>query len=240
MSESGSFGRPDPRDRSDLGLATMSGVWRRLFASAVVVALISIGVGVVTYLTRAIEPATYESVARFSITPNDELLLNGTPADLVDTVAALDRPIVNATVSELLQSGSVAEDAARTIGIDDEVLDDYDFDASEVPGAAIVRLSITGPDADTVTDLTRAVRDTRLETAREFVGVFDVRSIDRSVVRVAKIAPNPTRDALAAALASAIALGALAILLDNRRHPARANRSTQESDAATSSSAGAA
>lgn len=202
-------------------MTTMRQIAKRLSVYIGLIAIVSVGVGIITYLVRSSQPETYEAVARFSITPN-QTLLDGAPADLVESVAALDRPIVNATVSELLQSGLVADDAARAIGLPDGTLDDYDFSATEVPGAAIVRLSITGPDETSVAALAQAVRETDLDIAREFVGVFDVRSIDSASVGVSKVAPNPTRDAIAAALATAVGLGALAVVLDGRlrRRPA--------------------
>ena len=55
------------------------------------------------------------------------LLAAGQAADQVESVAALDRPIVNATVSELLQSGIVAEKAAKAINMPIADLDQYEF-----------------------------------------------------------------------------------------------------------------
>ncbi len=199
--------------RQEWSYTSLQHVLKRLIAAAAVIVGVGVGAGLITYLVRNAEAPTYEAVARFAISPNDAIL-SADPADRIESIAALDRAIVNATVSELLQSGAVAEAAAVDAGVPVDDLDDYDFDASEVPGAAVVRLSITGPDAETVSSLAAAVRASDL--TNEALGVFDIRSIDRAELSSRRIAPSPSRDALAVGLAAMIATGAAVVLLDGR------------------------
>ena len=209
--------RVDPRiHERDASYSALSSVVRYLLASAVVIFILAAVAGGVTYVVRSNEPPTYAATAEFAIVPS-ALLSNGAAADQVESVAALDRPIVNATVSELLQSGMVAESAARAVGVPIDQLDNYDFSASEVPGAAIVRLSVKGPDAETVRALAQAVHDANGPISDYLVGIFTVRSIDESAVSATKVGPTPTRDAAAVALAVALASGAVAIVIRTRR-----------------------
>jgi uncharacterized protein involved in exopolysaccharide biosynthesis len=209
--------RVEPRIlERDASYSAFSSVLRYLLASALVILIFAVVAGGVTYLVRSNQDPTYAATAEFAIVPS-ALLSNGAAADQVESVAALDRPIVNATVSELLQSGIVAETAARAVGVPMEELDKYDFAASEVPGAAIVRLSVKGPDAETVRALAQAVHDANGPISDYLIGIFTVRSIDESAVSATKVGPTPTRDAAAVALAVALASGAIAIVIRTRR-----------------------
>jgi capsular polysaccharide biosynthesis protein len=194
----------------------LSIVARYLLGGAIVIAIAATAAGAVTYLVRSNEPATYRATTEFAIVPS-ALLSDGQAADQVESVAALDRPIVNATVSELLESGVVAETAAKAINLPLGELDEYEFTASEVPGAAIVRLSVQGPDAETTQALAQAVQDANGPIGDYLIGIFDVRSIDESSASVSKVAPAPARDATAVALAVALAAAAVVIVMQLRR-----------------------
>jgi len=217
-------GNPTRARSDDASYGAFRTVIGYLVASALIIGICAALAAGITYFVRSSEAPTYGATAEFAIVPS-ALLSNGQPADQVESVAALDRPIVNATVSELLQSGSVAENAARTINLPLEDLDQYEFSAAEVPGAAIVRLSVEGPDRETTRALTQAVHDANGPISDYLIGIFTVRSIDESSVTATKVGPTPVRDAAAVGLAVAIALGVVAIVLRVRRSERSSSRS---------------
>ena len=105
---------PPPGSVAGNSLRALSLVGGYLLRSAVVICMLAAVAGAATCIVRSDEPATYGATAEFAIVPSP-LLAAGQAADQVESVAALDRPIVNATVSELLQSGIVAQKAAKAI-----------------------------------------------------------------------------------------------------------------------------
>ena len=195
----------------------------------VAVLLLSAAAAAVVYALGTQTEATYEAVARFAIVPSNALQ-DATATDLVASIAALDRPIVNATVSELLQSGVVAETAAGSMGLPAGALSLYEIEAAEVPGSAIVRVSVTGPDAATAAGLAQAIRVSAPTTLQGFLTVFDVQPVDRSTVGAQRTGPNPERDAIAVGTAVALLGIAVVLLIATRRDVSRTRASDYRSE----------
>lgn len=183
-------------------------LWGRFAAASLFVVVITILAAGITYFRVDGQDQTYAAGTRFAIVAGPEIV-NG--ADLNDSVAALDRPIVTGTATELLQSGLVAEAAMAIAGIDPEELDDYDFAAREVPGAAVISLRVSGPDRENTRALAQAVRDSGPALLDSFMGGFDLRSTDQTEIEAARVGPNPGSDALAMGIAAGI--GSMVLLV---------------------------
>lgn len=189
---------------------------RLIWRSLALIAIASAIAGGLVYLAVSRAEPTYRATTKFAIVPN-ATITEGAPADLVESVAALDRPIVNATVSELLQSGLVMNIGAATAGIAEDDVGLYDLDAAEVPGSAVVRLHVTGPDSDRTAALASAIRSEAPDDIPDYIGAFEIRSIDQGQITAHRLGPNPQRDAIAASMAVALLGIAVAFVFAARR-----------------------
>jgi uncharacterized protein involved in exopolysaccharide biosynthesis len=158
------------------------------------------------------EEPYYETVSTYIVTP-----VQDTPnPDLVqESIRTLDdarsRAIV-ATFAEVLESGSVHEEAAASAGIEGIDVADYDFESVILPEANVVQLTVRGPIPQATVLLSTAAGTLSAERFSELYQIYDIVLLDAPEAPLAPANPSLTQTMLTAGALGILAGAALALL----------------------------
>lgn len=159
------------------------------------------------YLT---EP-TYESVARFIVTPN---IQNIESRDLVNSLEALDKRSIISTYAEVLNSRQIINGTLNTLGIDPSQFDAYRTSVTVLPDANIIRFSVQGPDPEATATLANGIGQHAIDFIRNLYVIYNIEFLDLAVVPSTPIQPKPVQNAGLALLVGIVAGVGLAIFRD--------------------------
>jgi capsular polysaccharide biosynthesis protein len=172
---------------------------RRPGLSTVIVLVTALAGGLVGYLVSNGQTPQYSSTARYVVGPGPALL-TGDARDLVLGLDALGGPTIVATYAEVMASQSIVYEAAGDIGLDTALLADYEFTPVEVPGASLIDLTVTGPDPVIAAGLANAVGDRAGSLAGTLFSAYEVAPLDIALAAGQPSSPQPSRDAVLAAV----------------------------------------
>ena len=154
---------------------------------------------------------TYETVARFIVSPNIE---NIESRDLVNSLEALDKRSIISTYAEVLNSHEVISDTLNTLGIDPVQFSAYSTYVTVLPDANIIRFSVQGPDPRVAAMLANGIGQRAIDFISKLYVIYNIEFLDQALVPVEPIQPKPLQNAGLALLVGIVVGVGLAIFRD--------------------------
>ena len=99
----------------------------------------------------------YQATARFIISPGSLLTSDGDARAVIDGLDTLDRPSIVATFAEVMNSRRILAEAIGYLQLKNFDITKYTIQAVALPESSVMELTITGPNAKTVTDLANGI-----------------------------------------------------------------------------------
>jgi uncharacterized protein involved in exopolysaccharide biosynthesis len=164
------------------------------------------------FALHATEEPYYETTSTYIVTP----MQDATNPDLVQQgINSLDdarsRAIV-ATFAEVLESGTVHEEAAASLGIESIDIADYDFLSAILPEANVVQLTVRGPVPQATVLLSTATGTLSAERFSELYQIYDVVLLDAPEAPLGPANPSLLQTMVMAGALGILAGAALALL----------------------------
>jgi diguanylate cyclase (GGDEF)-like protein len=182
------------------------------------IVLITILAAVIVALVAAyFSTPIYQASARFIVAPNSMLINGG--ANVVDSLATLDKRSIITTYAEILNSSRIYKETTDLLNLDMQDLELYKHTTVVLPNANILELAVEGTDPTTVATLANSVGQRAVAYAQGFYQVYDLSILDPAVVPAAPIRPQPLRDAGIAVVLGLVIGAVLAIFREVLRTP---------------------
>lgn len=186
-----------------------------IIALTVLLALIaSLGA---SYLTTPM----YQSNARFIVSPNPDLI---TGKDVVNSLAALDKRSILSTYAEFLSSRRIFLETLQGLQLTTDAMSGYTVTTVVLPEAAILEMTVTGPDPVMVALLANSIGQRAIEYISLFYSAYDISVLDSAIPAGSPYTPQPARDAALALGLGLVGGAALAILSEQLRIPLESYR----------------
>lgn len=170
-----------------------------------------------SYLTTPM----YQSNARFIVSPNPDLI---TGKDVVNSLAALDKRSILSTYAEFLSSRRIFMETLQGLQLTTDAVSDYTVTTVVLPEAAILEMTVTGPDPVLVALLANSIGQRAIEYISLFYSAYDISVLDSAIPAKSPYAPQPVRDAALALGLGLVGGAALAILSEQLRIPLESYR----------------
>lgn len=140
----------------------------------------------------------------------DQSTDNATSSSLQSTLSSSQ--MITTDVSDLLKSGRVNKQVAKTLGLDS--LDEFDISVESETGSRVISISVTGTDPELVTSCANDLAQSTADIAQEVMGVKSVNIIDEAERPEAPSGPRRTLYVAVAAMAGFMVATAIIVLLD--------------------------
>ena len=186
-----------------------SGVRRFRWIVAFVLPVLSILVAVV--LTASQQPV-YRSSTMLAVVPGPELQDGG---EIMDALETLERRTIVATFARAAEARRTRAAAAAELGWDPADARRNRLRAVVVPSTNIIRIEVTGPDAERAAALANAAATVAAEEARRMYRIFALTPLETAIPAYTPDHPDPARNYAIAALIGAF-LGILAFVALSR------------------------
>jgi len=151
------------------------------------------------------QPKTFMARATLVVGPNARL---ATSREIVDSLNALDRRSVVATLARVPSSRIVTQRAEQTLHLPDNRRAFYQVKTVVVPDTNILEISVSGPDPRFVARLANEIAVQTVTYSRDFYLVYDLKPLDQAPQMGEPTGPGVTRQVAAGGM-----LGLLAGLL---------------------------
>jgi diguanylate cyclase (GGDEF)-like protein len=153
----------------------------------------------ISYLT----PPTYETSSRFVVSPNASVYSNSW--DIVSSLDTLDRRSIINTYKELLASPAVYGTSSEIQQMNPtDLATKYNIVVVVVPDTNILRLTVEGPDPNTVVDIAHAIGSQALDYINKLYPVYNFSVLDQPEIPTKPIRPEPVKNAGLALVVGAI------------------------------------
>jgi diguanylate cyclase (GGDEF)-like protein len=184
-------------------------ILRRGWWLILIAALVAVNLSLIYsyYLTRP----TYESVARFIVSPNVQ---NTESRDLINSLEALDKRSIISTYAEVLNSRDIQTRTIAQMNMDQAQFSAYDTFVTVLPDANIIRFSVQGPDPEVTTLLANGIGQNAIDFIRNLYVIYNIEFLDQAIVPSVPIEPRPIQNAGLALLIGLVVGVALAIFRD--------------------------
>ncbi|NCP86588.1 MAG: hypothetical protein CO094_07940 [Anaerolineae bacterium CG_4_9_14_3_um_filter_57_17] len=200
---------------------------RRSWWIIVLTVLLALNAALVSsYLTTPL----YSSSARFIVSPNLEQVSG---KDLVNSLTALDKRSILSTYAEFMSSRRIFQETLQHIQIDPLAVKDYDVTTVVLPEAAILELTVSGPDPVVAALLANSVGQRAIDYISLFYSSYDISVLDPALPAALPYTPQPARDAALALGLGLVGGAALAILSEQLRIPLESYRQRLRVDSET-------
>jgi diguanylate cyclase (GGDEF)-like protein len=163
---------------------------------------------IVSYL---IDPL-FQTESRFVVSPNAALYDD--TWDVVSSLDTLDRRSIINTYKEVLASSSTDITNPVFTGMEIEDIEDYEILVTVVPDSNIVQLTVTGPSADRVVEISEGISEDAIEFINELYPVYTFSVLDAPDRPTEPYSPRPVQNAGLALIAGLIVGVGLAFLRD--------------------------
>jgi diguanylate cyclase (GGDEF)-like protein len=184
--------------------------WWLILLTALVASTVSL---VVSYLTLS----QYVATASFLITPNASL---ASGPDVIRGLDALSSGnAVTSTYAEIMNSRRIYASTLSLLGISDQELVDYTYEAVALPSTSVIELSVSGPDPLVAAELANAIGSQTIDFTSQVNRVFDINFLDAATAPTLPISPQPMRDAGLSLLLGIVLGAALVIFREQIRSP---------------------
>jgi diguanylate cyclase (GGDEF)-like protein len=156
----------------------------------------------------------YKAVARFIVSPSNQLI-NGT--EVINSLDTLNSQSVMATYAEVMNSTRIYSDTLAFLQLKPQDLKAYTYQAAVVSNSSVLELTVTGPDANLAAKIANTIGDRTINFTRNLNQVFTVEFLDVAVPPVIPSSPVPLVNAVLAVVAGLVIGAALAILNEQLR-----------------------
>lgn len=184
---------------------------------------------VVSYLVTP----QYQGVARFVVTPSGSL----SQGEVFSSLSILDRRSVVATVAEVMNSQRILTMSQEAMKLPPEIVEDfidrYTILAVVLPEAAVLEITVIGPNPNIVSELPNVMGKQTILFARSLNFPYDLNFLDPATLPLEPISPQPLRDAGIALVLGIIAGAAFAIVNEQMRTPLEVYRQRLRVDSTT-------
>lgn len=147
----------------------------------------------------------YESSARYVVTPAKDPIDPGIVGEGIRTLDDARSRAIVATFAEVLGSGTIHQEAARSLGLDELTGAGYSFRSAILPEANVVELTVRGPTPQMTVLLSGAVGGSAADKFTELYQIYDIVLLDAPVTPT-----GPSNPTLLQTLVMSSALGLLA------------------------------
>lgn len=160
--------------------------------------MITVAVGISsTALFAQWRTPTYQARTTLVVVPNELL---ATPREVVDSVNALDRRSVVATLARVSSSRAVREQALQSLRMSPEQFAPYTVKTVVVPDTNILEVSVEGPDQRLVAVFANEIAAQTIGYSRQFYQVYMLKLLDQAREKGQSVGPDFTRQLIAGAL----------------------------------------
>jgi capsular polysaccharide biosynthesis protein len=154
-------------------------------------------------LVSYLSPPIYETSSRFVVSPNAAVYENSW--DIVSSLDTLDRRSIINTYKELIASPAVFGSNPEIQKIDPEYWDEnYVVSVVVIPETNILKLTVEGPDPDSIVLINKAVGDHALDYINRLYPVYNFSKLEEPKLPTKPIRPEPVKNAGLALLVGAI------------------------------------
>lgn len=181
---------------------------RLLYQSWWLILLTAITALVIALVVSLSQVATYETSARYLISPTGNL--EGTQA--VYALETLKNRTIVSTYAEVLNSQRIYKEVGNTLGIEREVMQDYTLTAVVLPEASVLEVAVKGPDEKIATRIANNVGEQAVNYLTGAYDAYEVELLDQALVPTEPVSPNPMQNA-SIALILGLALGCGLVLV---------------------------
>ena len=162
------------------------------------------------------QPKTFMARATLVVGPNARL---ATSREIVDSLNALDRRSVVATLARVPSSRIITERAEHALNVPEDRRAFYQVKTVVVPDTNILEISVSGPDPRFVARLADEIAVQTVTYSREFYLVYDLKPLDQAPQMGELTGPGVTRQVAAGGMLGLLA-GLLVAYLLSRLHRA--------------------
>ena len=167
----------------------------------------------ISYLT----PPVYETSSRFVVSPNSAVYSNSW--DIVSSLDTLDRRSIINTYKELLGSSAIYGTNPEIQKLSPEELETkYDVSVVVIPDTNILRLTVMGPDPNTVVNIAQAIGSQALDYINKLYPVYNFSVLDQPEIPTKPVKPEPVKNAGLALVVGALLGTALAFSREQLRY----------------------
>lgn len=149
-----------------------------------------------SYLTRRQDPV-FRSATEMAVVPSPELT---EPADVMRGLETLERRTVIATFASIAETRETLGAAAARVTLVDSDVSRYRVQASVVPRTNIIRISVEGPDGERTSLLANTLAEVVAEEAKTMYQLFELRQMEAARPPRGPFHPDPSRNAMVAAV----------------------------------------
>ena len=156
----------------------------------------------------------YKAVARFIISPSNQLV-NGT--EVINSLDTLNSQSVMATYAEVMNSTRIYSDTLTFLQLKPLDVKAYTYQAAVVSNSSVLELTVSGPNPNLTAKLANTIGDRTINFTRDLNQVFTVEFLDVAVPPAVPSSPVPLVNAILAVIAGLVIGAALAILNEQLR-----------------------
>ncbi|MCB0171727.1 MAG: hypothetical protein KDJ97_14350 [Anaerolineae bacterium] len=171
------------------------------------IVLISTGISIAYSYTQT---PIYEATATFVVNPNVRITNTDEVLYSLDTLAG--RTSLATTYSNVLKSKNIIEQAAASLNVPVQMLEDYTINAVVLPDSSVLSLQIQGSSPALVADLANAIGTVGVGYISDLQEIYELRRLDLAVVNLEPISPNHLVDITLGVIIGVISGVAFAIL----------------------------
>lgn len=175
----------------------------------IILAIVLVSTGI-SFAYSYSQTPIYEATATFVVNPNARITKTDEVLYSLDTLAG--RTSLATTYSNVLKSKVIIEQAAASLNVPPQMLEDYTINAVVLPDSSVLSLQIRGPSPALVADLANAVGTIGIKYIRDLQEIYELRRLDPAVVNSEPISPNHLVDITLAVMIGVIGGVAFAIL----------------------------
>lgn len=165
------------------------------YAWVVLIAVVT-GIGATAFFAQRTTPV-YQASATLVVVPNERL---ATPREVVDSVNALDRRSVVATLARVSSSRAVRGLVQQRLRLSSGELAPYAVKAVVVPDTNILEISVEGPGRQAVAVVANEIAAQTIDYSRQFYQVYTLKTLDQASGAGQPIGPDLTRRLVAGGL----------------------------------------
>ena len=171
-----------------------------------------LGAAAVAIAINASAEPFYESSARYIVAPAKDPVDPGTVGEGIRTLDDARSRAIVATFAEVLGSGTIHQEAARSLGLDELTSADYSYRSAILPEANVIELTVRGPNPQMTVLLSGTVGGSASEKFTELYQIYDIVLLDAPTTPTAPSNPTLLQTLVMSGALGLLAGGALALL----------------------------
>jgi len=187
----------------------------------------------VSLLISYFTPPVYEASSRFVVSPNASVYTNSW--DIVSSLDTLDRRSIINTYKELLTSTAVYDASSEIQKLSPQLIEEqYNISVVVIPETNILKLSVEGPDPDTIIQISNAIGTEALDYVNQLYPVYNFSILEGPERPTTPIRPEPVKNAGLALLVGAVLGTVLAFSREQLQYSFEQIRERSSIDSVTS------